>query len=116
MSLIEFRYIDPLSQFGSINWLVLETSIVAIIGFFIAAFFVNKYYRKFYGVTEAPKGWKMFFRGLVLSGLYQLLKVPFTYSWVTGDLPLAIFLIFQIAAIGVLLYGLYLMNKEVSMS
>ena len=102
-----------LGLFGQFSGLVLLTSIIAILGFFISGMFIYFYYRKFYGVTEAPKGWRMFFIGLILMSFYQLMKTPYTYKLVEGDIALLIFLIFQLFVMGVLVYGLYLLKKEV---
>ena len=109
-----FRWVDPFTQFGEISLLLFISSLIAIIGFVIAAIYINKYNKKFY-VGETPKGWKMFFNGLILVSLYQLLKVPYTYRWIYGDLFTIIFLIFQIVAVAFLAYGLYLLRKEVSL-
>lgn len=46
-------------------------------------------------------------------GLYQIMKIPYTYKLIEGDIALSIFLIFQLFAVGVLTYGLYLLKKEV---
>ena len=112
-TLIGFGWNDPFTYFGSISSLVLISSIIAIIGFLAAGFYIYQYFKLFFGITEAPKGWKMFFNGLILSSLYQLLKIPYTYNWVYGDIFIILFLIFQVVAIGTLAYGLYLMKKEI---
>ncbi|MFQ6055790.1 MAG: hypothetical protein ACE5J3_07395 [Methanosarcinales archaeon] len=112
LQIIGIQWTDPLTQFGEISSLVLISSIIAIIGFFVAGIFIYLYYKKFF-VGEIPKGWKYFFIGLILSSLYQLLKVPFTYRWIYGDVYLIIFLVFQVIVIGILVYGLNLMKKEV---
>jgi len=108
------QWSNPLTAFGELSGVVLESSITAIVCFVIAGIFIYLYYKKFYSVGEAPKGWKFFFIGLVLSGLYQLLKIPFTYNWIYGDFFILLFLIFQIFAVGILVYGLYLLKKEVA--
>jgi len=109
-----FQWIDPFTNFGDISLVVLASSIIAVLGFLIATVFIHLYSKKFY-VGETPKSWSMFFRGLLLVTLYQLLKVPFTYKWIYGDLFTVLFLIFQIVAISSLVYGLYLLKKEVSL-
>ena len=107
-----FRWVDPFTKFGEISNYVLIASVITILGFLAAGIFIHLYNKKFYGVGEVPKGWKMFFNGLILSSLYQLLKVPYTYEWIYGDVLTLIFLLFQVIAVGVLVYGLYLMKKE----
>jgi hypothetical protein len=109
-----FQWVNPLTEFGEISNYVLLASIITILGFLTAAIFIYKYNKKFYGIGEVPKGWKIFFNGLILSSLYQLLKIPYTYEWVYGDILTLIFLVFQVIAVGVLVYGLYLMKKEIS--
>jgi len=98
---IGFQWTNPLTLFGEISLWVLASSIIAIIGFFVASFFIYKYYKKFY-VGEVPKGWQMFFLGLMLMAYYQIVKIPFTYRWIYGDINVSIFLIFQLVAVGFL--------------
>ena len=105
---------NPLTAFGRISGIVLQSSIIAIAGFFIAAIFLYLYYKRLYGISEVPRGWKYLLVGLVLNGLYQLLKVPYTYEWIYGDIFVLLFLIFQLIAISILVYGLYLLRKEVT--
>ncbi len=109
-----FQWKDPLTAFGELSGPTFISSLIAITCFFAAGVFIYLYYKKFYSVGEAPRGWKYFFAGLILSSLYQLLKIPFTYEWVYGDTFVFMFLVFQIIAIGVLVYGLYLLKKEVT--
>lgn len=104
---------DPFTMFGEISTFVFITSIITILGFLAAGTFIYLYYKKFYGVGEVPRGWKIFFSGLILGSLYQLLKVPYTYKWIYGDMFTILFLVFQVAVIGVLVYGLYILKKEV---
>lgn len=113
IQIIGFRFTDPLSMFGMLNFMVLASGIISIIGFYIAGIFIYKYYKKLHEVGEVPRGWKYFFIGLILSSLYQLLKVPFTYKWIYGNIYLMMFLIFQIIVVLILAYGLYLLKKEV---
>jgi len=105
---------DPLTAFGGLSNIVLQSSLISIIGFFVAAIFLYLYYKRLYGISEPPKGWKYFLVGLLLNGLYQVMKIPFTYEWIYGDIPLLGFLIFQIISIGTLVYGLYLLRKKVT--
>ena len=113
LQIIGIQWTNPLTQFGEISTLVLFSSIIAISGFLLAGIFIRQYNKKFFEVEEIPKGWKFFSIGLLLSSLYQLLKVPFTYKWIFGDVNLMLFLVFQIIAILILVYGLRLMVKEV---
>jgi len=112
--IIGIQWTDPLIQFGELSTLVLLSSIIAISGFFLAGVFIWRYNKKFFEVGEIPKGWKYFSIGLLLSSLYQLLKVPFTYKWIFGDENIILFLIFQIIAIWIMVYGLKSMIKEIS--
>ncbi|MDD5416850.1 MAG: hypothetical protein PHU12_02630 [Candidatus Aenigmarchaeota archaeon] len=108
------QWTNPITAFGDLSGVVLESSIIAILCFFAAGAFIYLYYKKFYSVGEIPRGWKFFFIGLMLSALYQLMKIPFTYNWIYGDFFILLFLIFQMFAVGVLVYGLYLLKKEVA--
>ncbi len=118
MSFVEIfggvQWSNPLTAFGNLSGVVLMSSVIAIACFFAAGIFIYLYYKKYYSVGEAPKGWKFFFIGLILSALYQLLKIPYTYQWVYGDIFILMFLIFQIAVVAILVYGLYLLKKEVT--
>lgn len=109
-----FQWNNPLTAFGSLSTSVLLSSIIAIACFLAAGIFINMYYKKSSAVGAMSKGWKFFFIGLILSGFYQILKIPYTYEWIYGDVFVAIFLIFQVAVTGVLVYGLYLLKKEVT--
>ncbi len=111
--LFGFQWNDPLTYFGEISELVLASSLLLVFGFLFAALFIYLYYKKFYGITEAPRGWRIFFIGLLLSSLYQIFKIPYTYQWITGQVFVGVFLVFQVIAIGVLVYGLYLISKEI---
>jgi len=113
MQLIGIRFVDPLTKFGSLSPLVLISSIIVVISFYAAGMFIYVYYKRLYEVGEVPKGWSYFLLGLVLNGLYQFLKVPFTYGWIYGNIYLTIFLIFQVIVAGIFAYGLYLLKKEV---
>ena len=113
LQIIGFRFIDPLTMFGLLNFLVLATGVISIIGFYMAGIFIYKYYKKLHEIGDVPKGWKYFFIGLILSSLYQFLKVPFTYKWIYGNIYLSMFLIFQVIVVMILTYGLYLLRKEV---
>lgn len=110
-----FQWVDPFTAFGEISGWVLAGSVILIIGFFISGIFIYLYYKKFYEVTEAPKGWKFFFMGLILSGLYHLLKIPFTYKWIYGDIFTLLFLVFQVIVVVILIYGLYLLKKSIQL-
>lgn len=107
------EWVNSLYMFGKLSPYVLSTSIIAIISFFMGGIFIYLYYKKFYAVGQAPKGWKVFFIGLILSSVYQILKIPFTYRWVYGFMNIISFLIFQVISVTILAYGLYLLKKEV---
>jgi len=109
-----FQWNSPFTAFGSLSISVLLSSIIATACFLVAGIFIYKYYKRSCTVGAMSRGWKFFFIGLILSGLYQMLKIPYTYEWVYGDAFVAIFLIFQIAVTAVLVYGLYLLKKEVT--
>ena len=114
--IIGFRFINPVeifSTFGALTPLVFGTAIGAILGFFTAGIFIWIYHKKLSEVGEVPKGWSYFFVGLMLNSLYQVLKIPFTFNLVYGDIFIILFLIFQIFVVMIMVYGLYLLKKEV---
>ena len=114
LQIIGVQWTDPLAQFGELSLLILISSAIAILGFFLAGVFIRQYNRKFFEVGAIPKGWKFFSIGLLLSSLYSLLKVPFTYKWIFGDAYVMLFLIFQVIAVWIMVYGLKLMIKEIT--
>jgi len=113
LELIGIRFVNPLTQFGLLSPLVLISSIIIITSFFAAGIFIYIYYKRLYEVGEVPKGWSYFLLGLVLNGLYQFLKVPFTYGWIYGNIYLIGFLIFQVVVTIIFAYGLYLLKRGV---
>jgi len=106
------QWIDPMTFFGEYSILVLAASIFSIIAFLVSAIFVKLYYKKVFEIGEVPKGWRIFFFGLLLTCGYQILKIPYTYTWIYGNILVGIFLVYQAFAVGILAYGLYLMKKE----
>ncbi|HLC51150.1 MAG TPA: hypothetical protein VJH90_02120 [archaeon] len=115
MTLFGIQWTDPLTYFGNtfIGPFTVQSSIIAGLAFAACAVFVRYYYKNFYESAEAPKGWRTFFIGLVLMALYQFLKVPFTYEWIYGDLAILVFLVYQLVAISWLVWGVYLLKREV---
>ncbi len=113
--IIGIRFTDPFSLFQSLTPLVFATAISAIVGFFIAGIFIWVYNKKLSQVGEVPKGWTYLFVGLMLNSLYQVLKIPFTFQVIYGDIYITLFLIFQIFVALALAYGLYRLKKEVEL-
>lgn len=109
-----FRWNNPLTAFGDLSITVLMSSIIAISCFLAAGIFIYMYYKKSSSVGMISRGWKFFFIGLLLSGLYHIMKIPYTYEWIYGNVFVLIFLIFQVFVTGILVYGLYLLKKEVT--
>lgn len=105
---------NPLIAFGDLSISVLLSSIIAVLCFLTAGIFIYLYYKKSSSVGQMSKGWKYFFIGLILSGLYQIMKIPYTYEWVYGNVFVLLFLIFQVIVTSILVYGLYLLKKEVT--
>ncbi|MCD6476637.1 MAG: hypothetical protein J7K26_00520 [Candidatus Aenigmarchaeota archaeon] len=108
------QWTNPLDYYGNVSYLLLESSIIVSIGFLLSALFIYMYNKKFYGVDEPPKSWKTIFRGMLLVGIYEVLKIPYTYEWIYGNLFIGMFLIYQVIAIYTLAYGFYLLMKGVS--
>ena len=99
-------------MFGELVIPVLISSFIAFIGFTLGTFFVYKHVKKFY-IAEIPKGWKFFYIGLLLNALTQLVEVIYTFLTLMSELLIIFFLIFQLIAAFVLVYGLYLLIKEI---
>jgi len=106
---------NPLTLFGTLSSTVLISSLIAVSCFIAAGVFIYIYYKKLHSIGgEISKGWKYFFIGLLLCGFYQIMKIPYTYEWIYGDAFIVLFLIFQVFVTGMLVYGLYLLKKEVT--
>jgi hypothetical protein len=106
-------FIELLKLFGPFGLPVLLSSIVAAAGLCAGGIFIWAYYRKFYGVAPAPAGWKTFYLGLMLNAAAQFLEVPFTYGWIDGAGLVWLYLIYQVVAAVVLVWGLWLLKREV---
>ena len=110
--LIGLGWNNPLTAFGEFSMPVLATNIISFLGFLFAGIFVLLYTKKFYEGRDIPKSWKFFYTGLLLTALLQILEIPTMYRWIYGSLYFSAFILFQSAVVLILLYGTYLLFKE----
>lgn len=113
MPILEFHAVNPLAigPFGmSLYFLLMHIPIV--FGFALAAYYITKYLRKFYGERPVPQEWKMFWMAIVLTTVHELIEVPILYQWIIGQVLLVAFFIIQVVAGIYLIRGSYLLAKK----
>jgi hypothetical protein len=113
MPILEFHAINPLAigPFGmSLYFLLMHIPIVG--GFGMAAFYIIKYLRKFYGERPIPEEWKLFWLAMVWGTIHELIETPLLYQWIVGQVLLIVFFIVQVVASIYLLRGSYLLAKK----
>ena len=113
MPILEFHAVNPLAigPLGmSLYFLLMHIPIVG--GFGMAAYYIIKYLRKFYGERQIPEEWKFFWLAMVWTTVHELIEMPILYQWVVGQVLLIIFFIVQIMASIYLIRGSYLLAKK----
>ncbi|PJB09128.1 hypothetical protein CO121_01575 [bacterium (Candidatus Gribaldobacteria) CG_4_9_14_3_um_filter_36_15] len=116
MPILEFHAINPLSigPLGlSLYFLLIHIPIVG--GFGMAAYYVIKYLRRFYGQRPIPKEWKLFWLAIVWATIHELIEVPILYQWIIGQTLVIVFFFIQIIAGIYLVWGTYLLAKKYSL-
>ena len=78
----------------------------------MAAYYIIKYLRKFYGERQIPEEWKFFWLAMVWTTVHELIEMPILYQWVVGQVLLIIFFIVQVMASIYLIRGSYLLAKK----
>lgn len=115
MPLLEFHAINPLTYLGPAlmpNLQVLLFHVPIVFGFAIAAYYIIKYLKKFYGQRPVPEEWKFFWMAMIWGVIHELIEVPILYQWIVGQLLLIAFFIVQIVAGIYLVKGSYLLAKK----
>ena len=117
MPILEFNAVNPLTYLGPIlgmNLLVLLIHIPIVGGFGMAAYYIIRYLKKFYGERPIPKEWKLFWLAMVWGTIHELIEVPLLYQWVIGQIFLITFFVVQIITGIYLIRGSYLLAKSYS--
>lgn len=116
LPILEFHAVNPLTYpFGpmlGMNLYVLIVHIPIIFGFVMAAYYIIKYLRKFYGERPVPQEWKVFWWAMVWGIIHELIEVPLLYQWVVGQILLILFIIIEIVSGIYLIWGSYLLAKK----
>ena len=115
MPILEFNIINPLNYLGpqlGINVYMLLLHIPIIGGFGVAAYWIIKYLKKFYGQRPIPEEWKFFWMAMVWSTVHELIEVPILYQWIVGQVLLITFFIIQVVAGIYLIRGSYLLATK----
>ena len=115
MPILEFNAVNPLTYMGpalGFNLFVLLVHIPIVGGFGMAAFYIVKYLKKFYGERPIPEEWRNFWLAMIWGTVHELIETLLLYQWVVGQVLLVIFFIVQVVAGIYLIKGSYLLAKK----
>lgn len=114
MPVLEFHLVNPLTYFGPIgvSLYIFLMHIPIVFGFGMAAYYIIKYLKKFYGERPIPEEWKFFWLAMVWMTAHELIEVPILYQWIIGQILLIVFFIIQMVAGIYLVRGSYLLAKK----
>jgi len=117
MPILEFYISNPLNFAPTLGLglYVILMHIPIVGGFAMAAFYIIKYLKKFYGERPTPQEWKIFWLALIWMTIHELIEVPILYQWVVGQVLLIAFFFIQIIAGIYLVWGSYLLAKKYSL-
>ena len=117
MPILEFHISNPLNFAPTLglSLYVILMHIPIVGGFGMAAFYIIKYLKKFYGERPIPREWKVFWIALVWATVHELIEVPLLYQWVVGQALLIVFFVVQVVAGIYLVWGTYLLAKKYSL-
>ena len=117
MPLLEFHAINPLTYLGpalGLNLYLILIHIPIVFGFGVAAHYIIRYLRKFYGDRPIPGEWKFFWLAMIWGTIHELIETLILYQWIIGQILLIAFFVVQIVAGSYLLIGSYLLAKRYS--
>jgi len=116
LPILEFNFVNPLTYpFGPVigmNLYVLLAHVPIVGGFGIAAYYIIKYLKKFYGQRLIPQEWKIFWWAMILGTVHELIEVVILYQWIVGQILLIVFFIIEVVAGIYLIFGSYLLAKK----
>jgi hypothetical protein len=114
MPILEFNAVNPLTYIGPFGFsvFVLVVHIPIVFGFGVAAYYIVKYWRAFYGTRPIPEEWKNFWLAMVWGTIHELIETILLYQWVVGQVLLIVFFIVQVVAGIYLIKGSYLLAKR----
>lgn len=116
LPILEFNAVNPLTYpFGpmiGMNLYVLLIHIPIVGGFGVAAYYIIKYLRRFYGERPIPEEWKVFWWAMIFGTIHELIEVAILYQWIVGQALLIIFLAIEVVAGIYLIRGSYLLARK----
>jgi len=115
MPLLEFHAINPFTYLGpalGLNLYLILIHIPIVFGFGVAAHYIIRYLRKFYGDRPIPEEWRLFWMAMVWGTVHELIEVPILYQWFVGQALVIAFFFVQLIAGVYLILGSYLLAKR----
>ncbi|MFH1036729.1 MAG: hypothetical protein V1756_01500 [Patescibacteria group bacterium] len=110
---LSFHFANPFAR-GLIGdaVLTLVTQVLIVGGFVLAAYFIIRYLKRFYGDRPVPKEWNIFWLAVVWGTVHEVWEMAMIYRWITGLTVKPIFLVIQVIAGVYLIVGSYLLAKK----
>lgn len=90
----------------------LVSQILIVGGFLLAAYFIIRYLKKFYGGRPIPREWNLFWWAMVWGTIHEVWEMASIYHLVSGTLVKPIFFVIQMIAGIYLIAGSYLLAKK----
>lgn len=79
--------------------------------FVLAAWFILRYLKKFYGERPIPKEWMVFWWAFVFFALHEVIEFVSLYQWISGKVYFVFMTTAEIASVVLLTWGCYLLVK-----
>jgi len=116
MPILEFNAVNPLNYpFGpmlGMNLFCLLIHIPIVGGFVMAAYYIVRYLKKFYGERPISEEWRNFWMAMVWGTVHELIETLILYQWVVGQVLMIVFFVVQVVAGVYLIRGSYLLAKK----
>lgn len=114
MHLFEFHLTNPLSFWSPSpvqNLYIFSLITLTVVLFILAAWFIVRYLKEFYGERPIPREWKIFWWAFVFFAVHEVQEMIFLYQWVHGKIFTFLFFVVEIASVVLLVWGCYLLVK-----
>lgn len=115
MPILEFHAVNPFTYVGPFlgpNLYLLLVHIPIVGGFGMAAYYIIKYLRRFYGGRPIPEEWKLFWWAMIWGTVHELIEVPILYQWIIGQALLVVFFVIEVVSGIYLIRASYLLAKK----
>jgi len=106
-------FADPLTAIGSMSIPFLISNLGTFIGFVMAAYFAIKYTFNFYEGRPKPLSWTLIITGLCSLCISELIQFMMPYRTNVMEIELLINLVAQNFGIMLIVFGCYLIWREV---